>query len=133
MATTKPDGSTTTADPPAEGKLGERVEKIENEQREQRGILDQILAKVSGGKGPDNPAPSPSGGAVQAVSPVDIQAQVRKEIADADARRQREQDETKWRDEVSRTVEQVKREHQPREPEAGPRGFLQRLTIGRPQ
>lgn len=129
------DPTTTPPEPGGhpDGDLGARVGKIETEQREQRGILEQVLAAVKpGGGGGQAPAPagSPAPGTVNIGA---IQQQVRQEIEAADRRRAAEAAEKGWREEVTAVVETVKREKTPREPETGPRAFVQRLLIGRPQ
>jgi hypothetical protein len=126
-------GTTTTADaPPAGGELDTRVSDIEREQKEQRGILEQVLSIVKGGGGGGGQAPA--AGPSSPAGPVDIgaiQQQVRDEIAAAEERRKRDAAERGWREEVTAVVERVKRERTPREPETGPRAALQRLLIGR--
>lgn len=128
------DANTTTADPPAAGTVEQRVGQLETEQREQRGLLEQILTRVSGGQAPAPAAPAPPAGG-PARSPADLAAEVRRqvlqEIQDADRRRAAEQAETKWRDDVNTTLEKVRREKAPREPETGVRAVFQRMVIGR--
>lgn len=111
--------------------LDQRVGAIETEQREQRGILDKVLAAVTGGA---PAAAGPAAGAAAGAAPPDaasIAAQVRREIAEADQRRQVQDEDKRWRDDVTQVVERVKQESAPREPETGFRGRLQRLVIGK--
>jgi hypothetical protein len=123
------DDPVTTADPP--GDISTRVNRIEAEQTAQRGLLEQILSKVGGGAaGPAAPAPAPAAGGA-GLDMAAIQQQVRSEIQEADRRRAAEQNETRWRDDVNKTLESVKRERMPREPETGVRATVQRLVIGR--
>lgn len=127
---TAPD-PTTTADPPG-GDLSARVGRIESEQAAQRGLLEQIRDRLGGGQAPapgQAPGQAPAPG--QPADPATITQQVRAEIAAADARRQREQAETKWKDDVTQTLDKLKRERSPREPETGVRALVQRALIGR--
>lgn len=127
MSTTPPPAP--PADPPAD--TSARMTKIEQEQARQGGMLEQILNRL-GGQGQGGTPPAPGGGSgAGGVDLATIQQQVRDEITAADNRRAAEQKETKWKDDVNNALEQVKRERQPREPEAGVRGVVQRLLIGR--
>jgi hypothetical protein len=132
--------------PPADPKDGQgpgagtdqRLAAVEAEQKRQGGVLDQILGRLPGAPaGPGGPTPpaAPAGpaGGPGGVDIASIQQQVRDEIAAADQRRQAEQKETKWRDDVTKTLERLHRERQPREPETGVRAMVQRMLIGRPQ
>lgn len=119
-----------------DSEIDERFTAIETEQREQRGILDKVLAAVTPGGAP--PAPGATGSSGQDPAPAglqlsDVQAQVRAEIEAADKRRRAEEDEATWRAGVSEVVETVKNERAPREPVSGIRGRLQALVIGRPE
>lgn len=123
----------THADPPAglEGRVG----AIEAEQRAQRGILEQIRDRLGGG--PASAAPgqgAPAAGSAAAAGPdlaAAIAQQVRDEITAADQRRAAEQKETRWKDDVTQTLDKIKRERAPREPETGVRARVQRMIIGR--
>lgn len=131
MATTNPDPPASSA--PAAG-LENRVDTIEQEQKRQGGMLEQILARLPGPGGGAQPPAGPGGtspGQVGTVDLAEIQRQVREEITAADRRRAAEQTETKWRDGVNETLERLRRERRPREPEQGVRGFVQRALIGR--
>jgi hypothetical protein len=115
-----------TADPAPPAGDAARIDRIEAVQREQGQVLQQVLAAVSGGRGPaGGPAPQ---GEPQAG---DIAAQVRREIQDADQRRKREEDEATWRAGVTEVIEKVKAEKAPREPETGFRARVQRLVVGK--
>lgn len=132
MSTQTATEHTTTADPPA-GDLSARVGRIEAEQAAQRGLLEQIRDRLGSGQAPGKAA-APAGGAPaagQAPDPATIAQQVRAEIAAADQRRAAEQRETKWRDDVTQTLDKLKRERAPREPETGLRAMVQRALIGR--
>lgn len=121
----------TTADP--DKPLERRVDSIEAEQKRQGGILDTIAAKLGAGAAPAAPGPpAPGAGPVSAAAMEgEIQRRVREEIQAADQRRAAEQAETKWKDGVNKTLEAVRRERAPREPETGVRAAVQRLVIGR--
>ena len=109
--------------------LDDRFAAIENEQREQRGILDKIAAAVGGGQG-GAPAGGGQGGAP--VPPVaSIADQVRQEIADADQRRRAEEDEKTWRAGVTEFIEQVKAEKAPRPPQTGLAARARRAVLGK--
>lgn len=108
-----------------------RFERIEAEQREQRGILDKVLAAVTGGAGAaagQGSPPAPGSGA--GVDPASIAAQVRQEIADADQRRQTQAADKAWRDDVTETIAKVKEERQPREPQTGIKAKARRAMFG---
>jgi hypothetical protein len=122
------DDPVTTADPP--GDIDARVNRIEAEQKRQGGLLEQIAAKLGGTSAPPAPGPAAAAGGA-ALDMAAIQQQVRSEIQEADRRRAAEQNETRWRDDVNKTLESVKRERMPREPETGVRATVQRLVIGR--
>lgn len=115
--------------------LDARFSAIENEQREQRGLLDQIAAAVTGGGAPGAAAPpagadgagAPGGGAM----PAGIPQLVREEIRAADERRKAEESQEAWRKGVDEVVEKVRAEAAPRDPETGIRGRLQRALFGR--
>lgn len=126
------DTTTTTADP--DRPLEKRVDGIEAEQKRQGGMLEQILAKVGGGQAPAAPGgtdPAAGGPVSAAAMQGEIAQRVREEIQLADQRRAAEQEETKWKDGVNQTLEKIKRERAPREPETGVRAAVQRLVIGR--
>lgn len=122
---------TTTAEPPA-GDLSDRVGRIEAEQAAQRGLLEQIRDRMPGGQAPAAGAPAAGAPAPgQAPDAATIVQQVRAELAAADQRRAAEQSETKWKDEVTKTLDKLKKERSPREPETGLRAMVQRALIGR--
>lgn len=114
--------------------LAARVDGIEREQKEQRGVLNQILEHVSGAGGSGG-----QGGGQGGEGPptyADFAGEVQRQIAEADKRRQgeeREQENGRWRDDITATVEQLKAENVPREPTAGVRGKLQRAFLGADQ
>lgn len=101
-----------------------RLDKVEAEQARQGGMLETILHRVSGGA--QGQPPAGPGGQAPAGDAASIAAQVRKEIAEADQRRKAEEDDKTWREGVTQTVEQLKAEQAPRDPEKGLRGLLQR-------
>lgn len=108
-----------------------RIDKIEKTQEQQGQLLEKIAAAVTGGGGAAAPAGAPpDGGAAQ---PQGLAQLVRKEIADADQRRKTEETDEQWRQGVNEVVEKVKREGQPRDPEQGLRGRLQRHLFGAPE
>jgi hypothetical protein len=130
MTTPQGTGTTSTADAPA-GDLSARVGRIEAEQAAQRGLLEQIRDRLGGGQAPAAPAAGPAGPGGAPADPAAIIAQVRRELTEADQRRAAEQAETKWKDGVNQTLDKLKRERAPREPEAGVRAMVQRMLIGR--
>lgn len=127
----KPDG-----EPPD----GDRMSKIEAEQAEQKatlaehgGMLTKILDRLPG-KPPD-PAPAPGDPPPKGPNapPEDIQGTVRREIEAANKRAADEakaKGEADWRASVDETLEKLKPETAPREPQAGVRGRLQRAMFG---
>lgn len=142
MTSTPPEGQ------PPKGTEAERVSKLEGElgavrteQQEQRGMLETILGRLPGPKagGSDSPPggapPSPASSSSQAG---DIGEQVRAELAkiqqqDADARTaaDKAKGDADWRAGVDARLEKLTPERQPREPEKGLRGRVQRLLVGR--
>lgn len=68
------------ADPPPAAAEAERISRLEAEQQRQGGILEQILARLSGG------APAPAGGGAK-QEPADIGQLVRDGIAELEAKR----------------------------------------------
>jgi len=115
--------------------LDARFAQIENEQREQRGILDKIAAAVGqGGSGGGAPAGGQGDGG-QGAGPVpsaaSIAAQVRQEIADADQRRKAEEDDKTWRAGVNEVVEKIRAEQQPRPPQTGLAARVRRVVLGK--
>jgi hypothetical protein len=117
--------------------LDARFAQIENEQREQRGILDKIAAAVGqGGSGGGAPAGGQGdGGQGAGAGPVpsaaSIAAQVRQEIADADQRRKAEEDDKTWRAGVNEVVEKIRAEQQPRPPQTGLAARVRRVVLGK--
>lgn len=133
-------GTTTDPAPPAgqDAGLASRVSTIEDEQKRQGGMLEQILARLPGqggapAGGAGGTGGAPAGGAAAPLDLAAVQQQVRDEIAAADKRRAAEQAETKWRDDVNGVIAGLRRERQPREPETGVRAAVQRMLIGRQQ
>lgn len=123
--------------PPQQGGGGDaavdaRIDKIEKTQEQQGQLLEKIAAAVTGGGAAAGPAGgTPPDGA--AAGPQGLAQIVRKEIADADERRRAEETDEQWRQGVNEVVEKVKREGQPRDPETGLRGRLQRHIFGAPE
>lgn len=131
MADPQDDGGQDNGGTGTDQAIDQRFSKIETEQREQRGVLDKILAVVSGPGGGRHSDPDPGPGPGAPSMTVDeIAAQVRREIAQADERRRAEEDDATWRAGVNDVVEKVKAEQGPRDPERGVRGRLQRILIG---
>jgi len=135
-----PAADSSTAQDPEAGRiqaLDDRFGAIETEQREQRGILDKVLAAVTPGGDAAPPGGHAAGsGAASGAAPLPspaaaIAQQVRDEIAAADARRAQQDADKAWRDDVTATVEKVKAEQQPRPPQTGIRARLQRAMIGK--
>lgn len=135
---TDPDPKT---DPPADPpKDDERMAKIEAEQAEQKatlaehgGMLTKILDRLPGGEAKPDPTSEGTTSQPSTASPVDIQGEVRREIAEARAREQAEakaKGDADWRASVDEVLETVKAEKAPREPQTGVRGKLQRMLIG---
>jgi hypothetical protein len=118
--------------------LDERFRKIEQAQAEQGGMLEKILDRLPGGDAKPDPTAGPVADAANGpTSPPasDIQATVRREIEEAKARQEAEnraKNEADWRKSVDETLEALKPEKAPREPQTGLRGRLQRLTVGKP-
>lgn len=127
---TAPPSSTTTSDPPASNaELEGRLDRVEGT----LGRIEQLLTGARGGGQTGQTGQGSSGAAPggQAVDAAAIQRQVLEQIQEADRRRAAEQTETRWRDSVNQAVEAIRRERQPREPETGLRGVLQRMVIGK--
>lgn len=121
---------TTTAD--ASATADERMDRLEATQREQGGMLEKILDRLPGGEPKADPA-SPSAPATGTADPADIQATVRREIAEANERaaaEARAKGDEEWRKHVDETLETVKAERAPREPQTGVKGKLQRAMFG---
>lgn len=127
------------ADPPADPEKA-RLDQIEAEQAAQKatlaehgGMLSKILDKLPG-KAPGDPADPPADDSAGKGAPAaDIQAAVRREIAEANARTEAEmraKGDADWRAHVDEALEAVKPEGTPREPQAGVRGKLQRAMFG---
>lgn len=126
MSTAADDGQApAAAAPPAAGDADARLKAMEDEQRRQGALLERIAA----GGGAGTPAAVPD---KPEAKPASLAEQVRQEIAAADERRKAEESEKTWRADVNETLEKVRAEHAPREPEKGFRATLQRLLIGRP-
>lgn len=129
--------STTGA--PADGEAGRiaSIEQIQQEQREQRGLLEQLLTRLPGAD--NNAGQGAQGGkSTGAAAPAtpglnigQIQEEVRRQIQETDQRREQDKAERDWREQVTATVEQVRQERQPREPQTGVRAVLRRALIGR--
>lgn len=136
-------------EPPKGGQTDhDRLAAVEQEQQQQRGMLAQILErlpdpKAASGHGPKDSPPLPASSSP--AEPADIGSQVRAELAkiqkqDADkaAAGKKAQTDADWKAGVdawgagaSADLEKLKAERQPREPEKGLRGRVQRLLIGR--
>jgi len=109
-----------------------RIASIEREQREQRGILEQLLGRLTpGGKPASAGTETQAGGSTAGLDIGAIQDQVRREITAADERREADKRERDWREEVTSVVEAVKKEKQPREQQTGVRSVIRRVLIGR--
>jgi hypothetical protein len=109
-----------------------RIASIEREQREQRGILEQLLGRLTpGGKTTSTGTETQAGGGTAGLDIGAIQDQVRREITAADERREADKRERDWREQVTEVVEAVKKEKQPREQQTGVRSVLRRALIGR--
>lgn len=119
--------------------LDERFGKIEHEQAEQRGLIQQVLDRLpgrSGGQAEGEPDPAASNPPAGGPGPADIVGTVRAEIAAAETRRRaEEQQHAEQRGETERIVqeqmEKLRGEQAPRDPQTGFRGRLQRITIGK--
>jgi hypothetical protein len=124
-------------DPPADPPAPDRLDQIEAEQAAQKatldehgGMLSKILDRLPGKPDADPPAP---GDPAKPDAPVDLQAAVRKEIADARARQEAEdkaKGEADWRTRVDETLERLNPEKPPREPQTGIKGRMQRMMFG---
>lgn len=119
-----------TADPAPPTGADARIDRIEATQREQGAVLGRLEQLLTGGARPQgqHAAPGQPQGQPQ---PADIAAQVRREITEADQRRRAEEDDATWRAGISETVEKLKTERAPREPQTGWRATLQRLVVGK--
>jgi hypothetical protein len=131
----QPPAAPPEGDPPAEGgpKLEDRVGALEGDVAETKGMVAKILERLPGGDPQPGPAPA-SGSGAPAGQPADIQSLVRQEIADAKERQaaeDRARGDADWRSKVDQTLESLKPEKPPREPQTGLRGRLQRATIGK--
>ena len=121
------DSGTQDPGPDAQVKaLDDRFKVLEDKQRQQDGILQQILDRVTKGGTPGTGDASGAG-----ATPASIAQQVRDEMKAADERRAREAKDQGWREDVTQQLEKLKSERSPREPEAGLRGQLQRAIFGR--
>lgn len=134
-AAAPPQAQPPAAAPPQQGGGGDaavdaRIDKIEKTQEQQGQLLEKIAAAVGGG-GPGAAAGGAPAG--EPAAPQGLAQIVRKEIADADERRRAEETDEQWRQGVNEVVEKVKREGQPRDPEQGLRGKLQRRLFGAPE
>jgi len=119
------------AAPPAEPGADARMDRIEATQAEQGGMLEKILERLPGK--PEDPPTGTAPAGAAGNAPADIQATVRQEIAAAEQRRAAEakaKGEDDWRKSVDETLEVVKAERAPREPDTGFRGRLRKFTIG---
>jgi hypothetical protein len=129
--TAPPAGAAPPAEPPKGDSADARLDRVEATQREQGAVLGRIEQLLRGGRGQgDGGGQGQQQGTAQ-PSPGDIAAQVRQEIADADQRRQAEEDERTWKAGVNEVIEKVKQENAPREPETGVRARLQRWLVGK--
>jgi hypothetical protein len=127
------------ADPPADpDPKSDRLEQIEAEQAAQKATLDEhggMLSKILD-RLPGKPDAEPAAGDPPKPvpdAPVDLQAAVRKEIADAKERQEAEdkaKGDADWRQHVNEALEQLRPEKPPREPQTGLKGRLQKLTFG---
>ena len=112
--------------------LDERFGKLESEQREQRGMLEQILGKVSGSQSP--PAAGNSGGAPGGVGAAtgapshDVAELMRQAVRDVGAERAAARQRTDA--ERARIEQQARAEHAPREQTGRGRKRLQRALWG---
>lgn len=110
------------------------IEDIQREQREQRGMLEQLIARIPGGKtiSPDpGTSTATTAGGTPGLDIGSIQDTVRRQIDEADRRREADKQERDWREDVTKTVETIKAERLPREPQTGVRALLRRAMYGR--
>jgi hypothetical protein len=107
------------------------IEELRREQREQRGMLEQLLGRLGPGGKPASPGTETQAGSTPGLDIGAIQEQVRREITAADERREADKRERDWREEVTSVVEAIKTEKQPREQQTGVRAVLRRALIGR--
>jgi hypothetical protein len=83
-----------------------RVDSIEEEQRRQGGLLERILASVSG-SAPAAPPAAQEATAARLGGPVDVREEVRQELARAEADRAREAEHESLRQTVARLSERT--------------------------
>lgn len=109
------------------------IEQIQREQREQRGMLEQLLNRLPGSSTPPaaSSATTTGTGSTAGLDIGSIQDTVRRQIDEADRRREEDKKERDWREDVTKTVEAVKAERLPREPQTGVRALLRRAMYGR--
>jgi hypothetical protein len=117
-----------TASPAPPAGADARIDRIEATQREQGAVLGRLEQLLTGGAGPQGQ--HAAGGPAQPQAG-DIAAQVRQEIMDADQRRRAEETDATWRAGVTESIEKIKAEIAPREPQTGFRATLQRLIVGK--
>jgi hypothetical protein len=132
MADTNPQQDTGGQPDGGQGSLDARMGKLEATQAEQGTKLDRILDLLPGKSQSDGG----DGGSTQAdPAPVDVQSQVRAEIAATKAREAEEarrKGDDDWRKSVEDKLEELKPEKTPREAQTGWRGRLQSAMFGKP-
>jgi hypothetical protein len=125
MAEPKPP-ETPPADPEAQRveSLDARFGKIETEQAEQRGLLQQILGKVGGGDAPKAGDPKPD-------QPLDMAAMMRKAVEDVGAENARKKaEEDHAAEHAALRASKPEPEKPPRERQGGARSRLQKIMFG---
>lgn len=95
MPPDKPAPPANPAPAPSSGGIEDRVSGLEAEQRRQGGVLDQILARLPGGKapaaaGPADPAPAAGGKSVAEQVREGIEALERERAAEAEGKANRD-------------------------------------------
>ena len=127
---TEPDPKAEDVTTTDDAAVDKRMDRIEATQREQGGMLEKILDRLPGKPAADG---DPKPGADPKADVTDIQSTVRREIAEAEQRRQAEakaKGDEDWRKSVDEVLETVKAEKAPREPQTGAKGKLQRFMFG---
>jgi hypothetical protein len=126
-----------TPDPPADPEaqrvesLDARFGKIETEQAEQRGLLQQILGKVGGGLDPTKAPGSSATGASPGTGSPDMAAMMRKAVEDVGAENARKKAEEEHAAEhAALRASKPVAETQPRERQGGIKSKLQRAMFG---
>jgi hypothetical protein len=84
--------------------IEQRVDSIEEEQRRQGGLLERILASVSG-TAPAAPAAAQEATAARLGGPVDVREEARQEVARALADQEREKEHHSLKETVARLSE----------------------------